>query len=71
MKQKQTLLSDTELTTASLATNTDLHTVGSIYLPSLPGQGFPLWHQDENGTVLDFCLPNASNPGAFSPHTKH
>ena len=35
----------------------DLARVGPVDAPSPPGNGFPLWYQDLNGTVLDLCLP--------------
>lgn len=59
------------IATASLGANTNLQTLGPTHLPSLPGHGFPLWHLNENGTVLDLYLPYASNPGTFSRHTTH
>lgn len=52
------------LTTLSLSANADLARIGPINLPSPSGHGFPNWYQDLNGTVLDLCLPNASDPGA-------
>lgn len=53
------------LATASLSANADFHAVGPANIPAPPGHGFPLWYQDESGTVLDLCLPNASDPGAL------
>lgn len=64
MKLRHIFLAAT-LATASMAANADLHAVGPTNLPSPPGHGFPFWYQDNNGTVLDFCMPNASDPGAL------
>ncbi|WP_432741885.1 hypothetical protein ABXJ76_15970 [Methylobacter sp. G7] len=63
MKTKHTVAA-IALTMLSLSAYADLARVGPINLPSPAGHGFPNWHQDLNGTVLDLCLPNASNPGA-------
>ncbi len=52
------------LATASLSVHADLARVGPVNVPSPPGNGFPLWYQDLNGTVLDLCLPDANDPGA-------
>ena len=35
----------------------DLARVGPTDVPSPPRNGFPLWYQDLDGTVLDLCLP--------------
>ncbi|MGZ8237455.1 MAG: Ig-like domain-containing protein [Methylobacter sp.] len=63
MKTKHTLVA-VALTALSLSANADLARVGPTNLPSPAGHGFPNWYQDLNGTVLDLCLPNASDPGA-------
>jgi hypothetical protein len=62
MKIKQTSIA-VVLATSSLSANADLARVGPSNVPSPPGYGFPLWYQDLNGTVLDLCLPDASDPG--------
>ncbi|TAK59665.1 hypothetical protein [Methylobacter sp.] len=64
MKTKHTM-APIALTTLSLSAYADLIRVGTINLPSPAGHGFPNWHQDLNGTVLDLCLPNAGDPGAL------
>jgi hypothetical protein len=43
----------------------DLARVGPVNTPSPPGHGFPFWYQDLGGMVLDFCLPDANDPGAL------
>jgi hypothetical protein len=63
MKTKHTIAA-IALSTLSLSANADLARVGPTNLPSPAGHGFPNWYQDLNGTVLDLCLPNASDPGA-------
>jgi hypothetical protein len=63
MKTKHTIVA-VALTALSLSANADLARVGPTNLPSPAGHGFPNWYQDLNGTVLDLCLPNASDPGA-------
>jgi hypothetical protein len=63
MKSKYTIAA-IALSTLSLSANADLARVGPTNLPSPSGHGFPNWYQDLNGTVLDLCLPNASDPGA-------
>ncbi len=64
MKTKHTLAA-IALTALSLSAYADLARVGPTNLPSPAGHGFPNWYQDLNGTVLDLCLPNASDPGAL------
>ena len=63
MKTKHILLA-VALAAASLSAQANLNAVGPANVPSPPGHGFPLWYQDESGTVLDLCLPNASDTGA-------
>jgi hypothetical protein len=63
MKLKYTLFV-TALVAASFSAHADLARVGPSNLPSPAGHGFPLWYQDQNGMVLDLCLPNASDSGA-------
>ncbi|PPK77047.1 hypothetical protein B0F87_102153 [Methylobacter tundripaludum] len=64
MKTKHTLAA-IALTALSLSVHADLARVGPTDLPSPAGHGFPNWYQDLNGTVLDLCLPNASDTGAL------
>ena len=64
MKTKHTLAA-IALTALSLSVHADLARVGPTNLPSPAGHGFPNWYQDLNGTVLDLCLPNASDTGAL------
>lgn len=45
------------------ASRADLNRVGPANVPSPPGHGFPAWYQDLNGLTLDFCLPDANDPG--------
>ena len=40
-----------------------LHRVGPTNLPSPAGHGFPTWYQDNNGMVLDLCLPDLADAG--------
>lgn len=49
-----------------VATNSQavLFRVGPSNVPSPPGNGFPLWYQDNNGLALDLCLPNAAELAA-------
>ncbi|MDD1609224.1 MAG: hypothetical protein LUO95_01070 [Methylococcaceae bacterium] len=60
MKTKQTIAA-IALTTLSLSAHANLAQVG----PVNSANGFPFWYQDLNGTTLDLCLPNASDPGAL------
>jgi hypothetical protein len=41
----------------------DLNRVGPANVPAPPGHGFPAWYQDLGGLTLDFCLPDANDPG--------
>lgn len=50
---------------AAVTAHADLARVGPVNIPAPPGHGYPLWYQDLNGLVLDFCLPDASDPGAL------
>ena len=68
MELEQTILA-LELETASLDANADMHAVEPTHLTSLPGHGFSLWYQDEDGTILNACILNASNPGTIAQHT--
>ena len=70
MELEQTILA-LGLVTASLGANATMHAVGPTHLTSLPGHGFPLWNQDENSTILDACLLNASDAGTFAQQTIH
>jgi hypothetical protein len=45
------------LAMGSSAALADLARVG----PTSAANGFPLWYQDKQGTVLDLCLPNGTN----------
>ena len=62
MKLKHTMLA-AAFAAASLSAQADLQRWALSTQPSPPGHGFPLWYQDLSGTVLDICLPNASDPG--------
>jgi hypothetical protein len=44
----------------SSAAFADLNRVGPTNNPAPPGNGFPFWYQDLNGTVLDLCIPTAT-----------
>ena len=46
---------------APMGARADLARVGPTQLPSPPGNGYPAWYQDLNGTVLDLCMPNADD----------
>ncbi|MBS1136236.1 MAG: hypothetical protein H6R11_190 [Proteobacteria bacterium] len=50
------------LATVGFSAHADLARVGPTNNPAPPGNGFPLWYQDLGGTVLDFCLPDATDP---------
>lgn len=65
MRASKNTLAGALLLCAALTAQADLARVGPTNTPSPPGHGFPLWYQDLNGLVLDFCLPNASDPGAL------
>lgn len=43
--------------------NAGLNRVGPTNLPSPAGHGFPTWYQDNNGMVLDLCLPDLADAG--------
>jgi hypothetical protein len=60
MKIKQTAAA-VALSALSLSAYANLAQVG----PVSSTNGFPLWYQDLDGTTLDLCFPNASDPGGL------
>ncbi len=57
-KQKAAVIA---LTALSLSAHANLAQVG----PVNSANGFPFWYQDLDGTTLDLCFPNASDPGGL------
>jgi len=63
MKQLMRVTAILSMVALAGAAQADLNRVGPANVPSPPGHGFPAWYQDLNGLTLDFCLPDAVDPG--------
>jgi hypothetical protein len=60
MKTKKTAVA-LALSALSMSAYANLAQVGPVSAVN----GFPTWYQDLDGTTLDLCFPNASDPGAL------
>src|SRR5512137_179609 len=63
MKQLMRVAAALSMLLLAVTSRADLNRVGPANVPSPPGHGFPTWYQDLNGLTLDFCLPDANDPG--------